>query len=322
MAMAGIGGFKVQKRSSNCYYRILLTKDSVIVEDSLTCIGPDNGYHGDLDVSCFSPDGSKYISLGAYSGLRIFDFDRCTGTLSDPLYFPIPAIIDSQWYGYGVAISPNNRFLYVSVTKELYQFDLTDPDIFSHIDTVGYSDTLLRPFQGYLTVSQLAPDGKIYLESGNSVAFYNVINNPDLKGDSCNFAAHGLLLPTIIIGLPTYPNYRLGTLTGSPCDTLSTMTADLRAAKEKILKIFPNPASDFVFVDYGFTDWNKGQVSLEIDNALGQIVYIQQLPMYSGYQKLDVSKFASGVYQVAIKRQGGSERTPMEVVAVGKFVRE
>jgi hypothetical protein len=93
------------------------------------------------------------------------------------------------------------------------------------------------------------------------------------------------------------------------------MTEDIRTLKEQILKVFPNPASDYTIIDYGFTDWNKGQVSLEICNALGQIVYTQQLPVYSGFQKIDISLFASGVYTAFIKRNGA-------VVATANFVRE
>jgi hypothetical protein len=114
------------------------------------------------------------------------------------------------------------------------------------------------------------------------------------------------------------PNYRLGPVKGSVCDTLGLDSLNgVRNTPyyEQILKIFPNPATDYTVIDYGFTDWNKGQVRLEVCNALGQLVYSQQLPMYSGYQKIDVSAFASGAYMAFIKRGTG-------VVAVAKFVKE
>ena len=117
------------------------------------------------------------------------------------------------------------------------------------------------------------------------------------------------------VGVPNFPNYRLGSLFGSACDTLSTATQDVRDTKEQVLKVFPNPANDVTTVDYGFTDWNKGPVSLQITDALGQVVYTQPLPMYSGFQRLDVSRFATGIYNVAIKRSGAT-------VAVSKLVKE
>jgi hypothetical protein len=86
--------------------------------------------------------------------------------------------------------------------------------------------------------------------------------------------------------------------------------------REKVLKIYPNPANDYAIVDYGFTDWSMGTaVSLQIIDAVGQVVYTQALPAYSGFQRLDISGFAAGVYEVVIKRGGG-------VVASGRLVRE
>lgn len=89
----------------------------------------------------------------------------------------------------------------------------------------------------------------------------------------------------------------------------------MRDVKEQMLKVFPNPAGDIATVDYGFTDWNKGAVSLEITDALGQLIYTQPLPMYSGYQRLDVSRFAAGLYNVVIKRSRAT-------IATAKLVKE
>ena len=143
---------------------------------------------------------------------------------------------------------------------------------------------------------------KIYISCGNADTVYHVIERPDEKGDSCLFKQHSLSLPSPSAGVPSFPNYRLGELAGSPCDTLTALNENIRVEKEKILKVFPNPATDFVVIDYGFTDWNKGEVDLQISNELGQIVYEHKLPMYSGFQKINISSFANGFYTVYIKR--------------------
>ncbi|HWB63607.1 MAG TPA: T9SS type A sorting domain-containing protein, partial [Chitinophagales bacterium] len=151
----------------------------------------------------------------------------------------------------------------------------------------------------------------------------HVINNPDNRGDSCNFVNYGFKLPRYnSFGLPSYPgNYRLGRLRGSECDTIYTDTDTTHvelvtiSAREKILKIFPNPAKNYVIIDYGFTDWSRGGVSMEIMNELGQMVHSQQLPMYSGFQKMDVSNYASGMYTVYIKRN-------TQIVATSKFIKQ
>jgi hypothetical protein len=293
---------------------MLLDTGGLQVMSGLSCLG-DTIVDEDIGAACFSPDGSKYVYLSYYTGLRVFDFDRCSGELSDGQYLPMPVIADSEWLGLGTAFSPNSRYLYVSITEQLYQFDLSATDIFSSIDTVGIYDGFRLPSGSYFATQQIAPNGKIYMSCGNAEQDYHVINSPDSSGSACGFGQHSLILPSISGGLPNFPNYRLGALTGSPCDTLTTATENVRTAKEQILKIFPNPATDYAMIDYGFTDWNKGPVSLEICNALGQLVYNQKLPMYSGYQKIDVSAFASGVYMAFIKRGAG-------VVAMAKFVKQ
>jgi hypothetical protein len=306
-------------QGNNCIYEFLIT-DTGMGLYSKQCLGQERISDGSLSSSCFSPDGTKYFWADSYDGIRMFDFDRCTGLLSNPqvIPFPYPSFGDSVLLAAGVAVSPNNRYLYIACNIVLLQYDLWAPDIGASVDTVGVWDGSYdpSPYPNTFFLEQLGPDGKIYMNAPSSIKHLHIINNPDTKGDSCLFTQHSLYLQTTNkLSLPNFPNYRLGPWSGSVCDSLSAMTADLRAAKEKILKIFPNPATEYTIIDYGYTDWNKGQVSLEIRNALGQLVYEQPLPMYSGYQKIDVSKFAAGIYMAYIKRNNG-------VVASEKFVKE
>jgi hypothetical protein len=211
--------------------------------------------------------------------------------------------------------SANSRFLYIFCSYRIFQYDLTAETIANSKYLVGsYHYPGHHPSDYYW--AQLAPDGKIYISGGSSSYYLSVIDSPDNKDTACGFLDQGMHIPTYIQGLPYNPNYRLGALTGSPCDTgtVSGLNELTRAAKEQILKIFPNPAGDYTVVDYGFTDWSKGPVSLVVMNDLGQLVYQQQLPMYSGYQKIDISRFASGMYMAVIKRGAG-------VVAVARFVK-
>ncbi|MCB0548394.1 MAG: PKD domain-containing protein [Phaeodactylibacter sp.] len=130
--------------------------------------------------------------------------------------------VDSAWSG-GVAISPNSRFLYVSSFKNVYQYDLWAEDIPASKDTVAVWDGFMVPpvFATTFFLMQLGPDGKIYINSNNAVPYLHVINNPDLPGDSCDVCQHCVALPSWnSFSLPNFPNYRLGHLQGSPCDTL------------------------------------------------------------------------------------------------------
>ena len=87
------------------------------------------------------------------------------------------------------------------------------------------------------------------------------------------------------------------------------------SVKTVVINIYPNPASDYVIIDYGFIDWNKGNANIEIIDELGRRVYREELPKYSGVKKIDISQYATGVYHAAILRQ-------QALVGVAKFVKQ
>jgi PKD repeat protein len=63
-----------------------------------------------------------------------------------------------------------------------------------------------------------APDGKIYIF--DFLKQIHVINKPNEKGSACDVRQGYIILPEYPAGIPYYPNYRLGPLDGSACDTL------------------------------------------------------------------------------------------------------
>jgi len=301
----------VQKRGTDCYERILLDNTGIHTLGT-TCGG--QSVVGLSGSACFSQDGSKYVYVGMYGGINLFDFDRCSGELSNPQYFPLPIFQDLGAIGIGSAFSPNSRFLYVNATIHCYQFDLWAADVWASVDTVAFYDGAQNPFGSAFHTMQIAPDGKIYSSCGNTEWVYHVIDSPDVKGDSCLFKQHEIELPSVCAGVPNFVNYRLGALQNSPCDTLTSLNNTEKSQKEKHINIFPNPATDFITVDYGFTDWNKGEVTLEITNELGQVVHHQPLPIYSGFQRINISILSTGVYHIAIKRG-------TQTVAINKFTK-
>ena len=250
----------------------------------------------------FSPDGKWMMSADNEQGrLDFFHFDRCNGTLTLAEDIYLPEVRDSlrKYLMAGGEFSSSSRFAYVCVNAKLYQFDLEDSVISSSKTVVGQNSNNqigLGPLTYYH--AQLAPDGKIYINSSNTINFIACINSPDSAGGACQLKDTGWQLPSIIAGLPYFPNYRLGAEPGSACDTIGKQTNN-----EQILKVYPNPASQQITVDYGFTNWSKGQPILQICNILGQVVYKQLLPMYSGYQKIDISILAPGIYTVYVNQK-------------------
>jgi len=210
----------IQEYYTNQFYRILINPDGIHLQESQFL--EDNIYSGAGQV-VFSPDGSKfvqYVILNAPLGhlIYIYDFDRCTGQLSNPVFINF---VDSEMIAAGAAISPNSRYLYISAFRYIYQYDLWADDIAATKDTVAVYDGFLSPFSTFFYLAQLAPDGKIYINAPSGVDVMHVINNPDLPGDSCDVCQHCVQLPTYnAFSMPNFPNYRLGALEGSPCDTL------------------------------------------------------------------------------------------------------
>ncbi|MCC6578671.1 MAG: hypothetical protein IT228_15125, partial [Flavobacteriales bacterium] len=170
------------KQNTNIFNRLLVTPDGTS--------GPDQQAIGilryaDIGQVCFSPDGSKFAYYwGEGEDLEIFDVDRCTGLLSNTTHILID---DANSMG-GVAFSPNSRYLYVSSVEDVYQYDTEAPDIAAsmvHIATWDGFYSPSPPFATLFDIAQLAPDGKIYIGTGNGTLHLHVINYPDSTGLAC-----------------------------------------------------------------------------------------------------------------------------------------
>ncbi len=209
--------------NSNEYYRVLINSDGPnLLANQVVGIATKNG----LGQACFSPDGNWYARntiLGTAvedDYLDLYRFDRCTGLLSNHIRFSYGNGVGS---GGGTAFSPNSRFLYLGHRNHVFQYDMEAGDIESSRDTVaiydGYLDNGWNPTTLFL--AQLAPDGKIYMNTAPGSTKLHTIHQPNLKGMSCAFEQRAVELPAPnSYSLPNFPNYRLGPIDGSSCDTL------------------------------------------------------------------------------------------------------
>jgi len=230
---------------SNEYYKILVTNNGI--EDiSVQEIG-ENTPLG-LGQAVFSPDGSKYVKFNTIdtqngSYLDIYDFDRCTGILSNHQQFNFNDYTLSS----GLSISPNSRFLYVMTLEYVYQFDLFSDSIFTSKEIVAKYDGFQDPFPTKFYQAQLSLNGKIYFATSSGSKYLHVIHNPNTKGVDCKIQQHGLRLPTYNgNSIPNFVNYRLGSLDGSACDTLGIDNVPLA--------LFRNEPSEINMFEYGFVD--------------------------------------------------------------------
>ncbi len=208
----------VNEKNANRFHRLLLDPNEVHLYGNQTIgLTVVDG----VGQSAFSPNGEHYFIYGTVSSsqgayIDLYDFDRCEGLFYNHRQYHF---IERNWGG--GAFSPNSRYLYINRHTKAYQYDLEAPDVWASRIQVAEYDGYLDPFNTTFFYMQLAPDGKIYSSSTNGVSSLHVIHSPDEPGHACQYQQHGIKLPTYnSYSIPTFPNYRLGPLDGSACDTL------------------------------------------------------------------------------------------------------
>ncbi len=205
--------------NTNKYYRILVSDlDSMVVDK----VAFDHPIENGLGQSTFSPDGKTFVLANDVytdqpSHIDIFDFDRCSGLLSNQR----SGTYDSIGFGAYVAISPDSRYLYLSHLQFMLQYDLTASDIFSTEKLVAkHNNKVSANSPSYFGVGQVGSDGRLYFASINGAYHMHIMNYPNRSADSCGFIQDGIPLQFQNHTIPTLPHYRLGPVDGSPCDTL------------------------------------------------------------------------------------------------------
>jgi len=175
----------------------------------------------------YSPNGEHLLIHDIHSGTAVYDFDRCTGLLSNLRH--IPAELDIYGPGYAAAFSPNSSLVYVvrDNLKKIEQYDLQAADLAASRTVIaswdGYYDyfepngPFIKTVFGYFGHG---PDGKLYNWAGGS-RFMHVMEFPDRKGTDCKLRQRSIKLPYYSFANSSYyPNYRLGPIDESSCDTL------------------------------------------------------------------------------------------------------
>ncbi|MEI2759648.1 MAG: hypothetical protein V9G42_09510 [Bacteroidia bacterium] len=309
---------------NNTFYKYLITPAGV--SDSI----PQNiGFATNVDLSrvCFSNNGSKMIFYNTRGLLELYDFDRCTGQLSNlQTIYPELTQAPLRWY-WGACFSPDDNLLYISSipiqstdTSRLYQLDLTATNIAASADTLW--QTHFNASMGFL---KLAPDGKIYLATSyyqyypykdtmynNTNMYLSTINSPNSLGSACDLQPYSFYLggKRTYGGLPNNPDYMLPALAGSACDTLTG--------------IAPSPLGrgGELFVTY-IASWQKlfvnaqhlkgKNITLTLYDVTGKLIYNTARVLTplgvggsaGGYftQDVNCSALAKGMYIVSLQTE-------------------
>ena len=253
---------------SNRFYRLLLDPEGLHLNGEQR-IGDVLGTLLTVSQAVFSPNGTQYVrSRGALyylpDTMAVYDFDRCTGLLSNPV--TITHTTDSLLVGSTLAISPNSRFLYKTLGLYMWQYDLQAPDIATSRLLVHTATQ-----QGFFAM-QLAPDGKIYASTSGYSPYLHRIDYPDLPGPACGVCEICVPLPSYNwYSMPNFPNFRLGPVDGSVCDSLGINVGleevEVSSSGEQV-ELWPNPFNETLHIE---TLGNKAGL-FRLYDQLGRVV--------------------------------------------------
>ncbi|MBX7242671.1 MAG: T9SS type A sorting domain-containing protein [Bacteroidia bacterium] len=250
-----------KEKAHHRFYRVLLSPKGIETLPQKIDFGGDR-----MDLWCqsvFSPDGKTFIQGGLESGtmqspfhLHKYDFDRCTGMLSN--YWHVQD--NEPWLYTGCAVSPNSKYLYYSShADKVYQLDLQANDIMASRQLVAVMDTAyvdsvaqIYGSAGFSTM-QLGPDDKIYVNAASRSL--HIIDQPDSAGIACNVIRQGIALPAInqLWCIPNFPYFRLGAEVGTLCDSLTTVSI-APEFPDILARVYPNPARSSITITLHTTD--------------------------------------------------------------------
>ena len=300
--------FEHWQNPNNLFYIYSVTSNGVQLDhvDSAGLTASSGG--GDLR---FNSDGSQFALCNWRGLLALYNFDRCTGNISLNKTIRAEDPNGNYPYFFDCCFSPNDSLLYLSCAPYYSDFDTT------HIFLYQLQ---LSSFNPYATKTQiwqqtaplaiggvrLGPDNKIYVAAQStgypydSTNYYpenmslSVINQPDRRGGAvtCDFQPYSFYLggKRTYWGLPNNPDYDLGPLTGSSCDSLSVEITELDVYSE--FTFYPNPANDELTIH--FIDSNSEKIKITLLDLKGTIL-LQKTTLRED-QKLDISRIVNGVY--------------------------
>ena len=293
------------------YYRFLLTPSGLegpwVQEVGFRQATSDFLANG-LGQRVFSQDGSRFADYDFDNFTQVFDFDRCTGLLANArlLEHTIDPSLNNG--GASVAFSPSGRYLYITAVDNghtLFQYDTEAADLLASQEVIYHCPLVNQQFECGLSKMRLAPNGDIYV-SGTDTISWSIIHQPDSPGTGCDFELDGLVFPVSYPGpnLPYWPNYRLGALPGSGCDTILSGVGIVER-KATSIRLSPNPAIGGAMAECWLPVNANGEMT--VTNILGKKQAAYKLA--GGENRVPIRKFPPGTYFVTMVVDGEAIQT-------------
>ena len=252
----------------------------------------------------FSPDGNTYAFYNPYDDLHLYDFDRETGEFTNHKYLLIEEFPDDIAKFSSVEWSPDSRFIYISMEDELWQIDTWEDDLEDGLVLIDTWNGINDPFQTKFALMALAPDCKIYMCSFSSTNTYHVINNPNGKGQDCDFVQQGIRLPFVSASttMPNFPRFRVDE--EDKCDSTITSVFGDDIYWRRDLFVYPNPVIDQLTVEVP----EVGRAQLLVLDMNGQMVLQQKTEAQFGNVQMDLTGLPEGTYSVEFLPEENKER--------------
>ncbi len=291
------------ERLDNKVHTFLITKDGFINKT----IQETKYVTGDVSNNPeFSPDGQWYTRTHVEvisqwhnkSTIQFYKFNRCSGIFEDQIEFEMDYEDTSNVVQ--VIFEKNSRYFYITSMLSLYQGDIQAEDIKSSLIKVGKSRPLMWDEHMLIGAGFLAPDDKIYIFDGRPNFYGSIINNPSERGLACDFQYEYRTFPACTgVDFGNLPNFNLGPLDGSPCDTLgldNPLAVEKDTKKHIEYNIYPNPTNSLIHTDYNF---ERKDLKMKILDFRGKIILNEHaITLKTG---IDISDIAPGVYFVIIE---------------------
>ena len=270
---------------------------------------------------CLNPIGNTLAGICSQGVIELFDIDRCSGVLSNHrtiIDLPAATLPANRWYCDG-EFSANGRYLYAATWLTpvyLYQYDLLNANITASeiiIDTTSY------PNEAACSMER-GPDNRIYRAiAWNDGMTYNypypdslynlvnthlsVINSPDSAGLACDYQAFSVPLPgcRTYLGLPNNPDWNLGVIAGSICDTLTVGMNQSVNDETLFFQAWYNRDWDLIQVTASHITGKTA--NLQVHDTKGSLLYHEHVEIIPGgyiTKTISMKSLSVGTYIVSL----------------------
>lgn len=153
-----------------------------------------------------------------------------------------------------------------------------------------------------ITIDQ-SPGGSIMAATTTDINGYFTVNNLPIGTYTiyADMPGYGVVLQTIDINLST-PSYDVVLCSDTLIDMIEVCEMNVTSIKksiaEKDIKIFPNPAKDYLNISFS----NKDAFTVEITDVTGKIVLTKRI--IGDVERIDISSLQNGMYFVKVQSEG------------------